>query len=376
MDIFVDVVLSALLAGIFIEFCLQLVHFAEKRNWIRSRHILARMDAVPPKVASYQPHPYALYVKRPNSGGFYPTNNLGYAGTKPLARDKTPGTVRIYCVGGSTVEQGSLERNDGTDHWPAQVQLLCDQAFGAGAVEVINAGASGYTSAESLAEFSFRGTVLAPDIMLIYHGVNDAWQVQLLKGFQPDYSHARLTKSFVLHWAYRLPDIRHLIGWTIVRWWLMTRIAKDNALIGRISNVPWESDLVFDPARVWAFERNSQLLIGAARQYGCEPIVIRWECDWDMTMVPQLYINDDKQTLSKVFRQYLVANNDALQRLAQKHAVRFIVAGSLSADCFYDGMHMTEKGLQRFAEVVFENVKPTIAARIEVVRSRAARVGG
>jgi lysophospholipase L1-like esterase len=312
-------------------------------------------------------------VKRPNSGGFYPANNLGYAGTRPLAREKAPGVLRIYCVGGSTGEQGSLEQSDGTDDWPAQVQLLCDQEFGAGAVEVINAGASGYTSAESLAEFMFRGTALAPDIMLIYHGVNDAWQVQLLQGFQSDYSHARLAKSFVLHWAYRLPDIRHLVGWTIVRWWLTTRIAKDNALIGRISNIPWESDLVYDPARVWAFERNSQLLIGAARQHDCEPIVIRWECDWDMTMVPQLYVNDDKQTLSRTFRQYIVANNDAMQRLAQKHTARFVVAGPFSSDCFYDGMHMTAKGLQHFAEAVFANLKPAIATRIEATRSGAAR---
>src|SRR5262249_34956431 len=127
MDMFVQIILAALLAGAFIEFCLQLIHLAETRNWIGSRHISSRIGHATPKVASYQAHPYALYVKRPNAGGFYPANNLGYAGKRPLAREKAPGVVRIYCAGGSTVEQGSVERGDGTDHWPARMQILCDQ---------------------------------------------------------------------------------------------------------------------------------------------------------------------------------------------------------------------------------------------------------
>jgi lysophospholipase L1-like esterase len=40
-------------------------------------------------------------------------------------------------------------------------------------VRTVNAGASGYTSYETLANFAFRVLDLDPDMVLVYHGIND-----------------------------------------------------------------------------------------------------------------------------------------------------------------------------------------------------------
>ncbi len=58
-----------------------------------------------PKSLSFEEHPYALYVKKPNSEGLYPSNSLGYSGKREFSKKMQPNSVRIYCVGGSTVEQ-------------------------------------------------------------------------------------------------------------------------------------------------------------------------------------------------------------------------------------------------------------------------------
>src|SRR2546427_11359428 len=80
-------------------------------QWLRRGYpVTAAYRAPKAKAIAFESHPYALYVKRPHAGGSYPSNNLGYGGTRALAREKLAGTVRIYCVGASTTEEHDPHR--------------------------------------------------------------------------------------------------------------------------------------------------------------------------------------------------------------------------------------------------------------------------
>src|SRR5262249_36875594 len=56
------------------------------------------------------------------------------------------------------------------------------------AIEVVNAGADGYTSADSLIALALRGLALAPDVVVVYDAINDL-RADAYAGFRPDYAH-------------------------------------------------------------------------------------------------------------------------------------------------------------------------------------------
>lgn len=135
--------------------------------WWRRYQVLA------PKVLSFMGHPYALYVKRPDCDGLYPSNSRGYAGRREIASHRGPETVRIYCVGGSTMEAHNPAQGPDSS-WPAKLQEVLAGRLRHATIECVNAAVSGYTSVESLIEFMLCGVDLQPDILLVYHNVNDA----------------------------------------------------------------------------------------------------------------------------------------------------------------------------------------------------------
>ncbi len=121
--------------------------------------------------------------------GLYPTpgyvrgknrhNALGYRGEEIL-QPKPEGEFRIVCMGGSTTYSFPTE-----DYRLSYPFLLEEElkARGFSRVEVINAGAQGWTTLETLIDFQIRTLDLAPDMIVVYHGSND---VRTLFVWPPD----------------------------------------------------------------------------------------------------------------------------------------------------------------------------------------------
>ncbi len=120
--------------------------------------------------AKYSPHRYLGYYPTPGyRQGPNRHNALGFRGDE-IEQPKPAGTYRIVCLGGSTTY--SVAVDDYTQSYPYQLQqALHEQGYTN--VEVINAGASGYTTWESLINLSFRVLDLDPDMIIVYHGIND-----------------------------------------------------------------------------------------------------------------------------------------------------------------------------------------------------------
>ncbi|MGD2095392.1 MAG: GDSL-type esterase/lipase family protein [Phycisphaerales bacterium] len=125
--------------------------------------------------------------------GHYPTpdfekgknkhNSLGYRGDE-IVLPKPEGQFRIVCLGGSTTYTTELE--DFKMSYPNLLEKeLRERGFKN--INVVNAGVGAYTSWESLINFELRVLDLDPDMIIIYHGVNDilarfVWPPDAYKG--------------------------------------------------------------------------------------------------------------------------------------------------------------------------------------------------
>jgi lysophospholipase L1-like esterase len=124
----------------------------------------------PPYLAAYSLHPYLGYAPTPNyRHGKNRHNSLGFRGDEILI-PKPEGEFRIACLGGSTTYSITV------DDWHLAYPALLEQELqvaGYRSIRVINAGAAGWTSFESLANLTGRVLDLDPDLIIVYHGIND-----------------------------------------------------------------------------------------------------------------------------------------------------------------------------------------------------------
>lgn len=97
-------------------------------------------------------------------------NSRGYRGPE-IALPKPAEVYRIVAVGGSTTYGLFL------DLWqlayPQQLEEILQRDYGYGGVEVINAGVPQYSTWESAVNLLLRIPDLEPDLIIIYHGIND-----------------------------------------------------------------------------------------------------------------------------------------------------------------------------------------------------------
>ncbi|MGD8277422.1 MAG: SGNH/GDSL hydrolase family protein [Gemmatimonadota bacterium] len=150
--------------------------------------------------SSVSPHLYLGHFPRPGwHRGANRHNALGYRG-REIEIPKPSGEFRIVCLGGSTTYTSEVE--DYRLSYPDQLE---DYLHGKGYanVRVINGGFFNWTSWESLINFELRSLDLEPDLVLVYHGVNDVperlvWPPEAYRGDRSGSKSANAT-FFVPH---------------------------------------------------------------------------------------------------------------------------------------------------------------------------------
>jgi len=158
---------------------------------------------------------YLLYINAPNyvHPEHGPQNNAeGYRG-KAVPMERTPGVLRVLCLGGSTTYGSTVPSPD--QAYPARLEALlrADPPAGYTDVEVINAGLTWGTSAEILTHYHFKFHYYQPDIVIINTGGNDA-NGYTLPYYHPDNS----------NWRQPMHNLRPLpVEW---RWLARSRFAS------------------------------------------------------------------------------------------------------------------------------------------------------
>jgi len=261
----------------------------------------------------------------------------------PLA--KTPGVPRILCLGGSTTEGGNSEGRDG--QYPQQLERLLEHRTGCD-FEVLNAGISGWTTAEMLVSWFLTLQDYSPDAIVIHEGVNDL-HARFRKDFRADYSHWRTP----LH----PPPTNSLTRW-LARWsdlYLYQRLEREGVPdIGTLTVAPGRQDqplaaegrLPAESAR--PFVRNVASIAASARDLGATVVLL------SLPIQP-----DHGPEIAPGWDNGVAENNRNLGQLAAQQGYLFVDAAGYFTEHvelvrpeFLDYVHLSGKGNALKAELV------------------------
>jgi lysophospholipase L1-like esterase len=237
--------------------------------------------------ARIEGHPYLAYANKPlydtvtDLGQQLTHNSLGFRGPE-VDWVKPEGTTRILCLGGSSTYGFGPSSDLAT--YPARLEHHLREAYPERDFEVVNMGCQGYSTHESLINLAFRGVDLNPDLVVVYHMINDV-RCALYPKVQHDNTHWRvswpterptptqrkLERSF-LYLAWR----RYLTDWWTVRQNLGAYVIKDFGAYEDDFNQPDEGGLGFRN-----FQRNLVSIATLAQRHGSRVLFVTQGMDAD-----------------------------------------------------------------------------------------------
>jgi lysophospholipase L1-like esterase len=281
-------------------------------------------------------------------------NSLGFRGAE-IVLPKPAGVYRIVCLGGSTTYSDGVQ--DYAQSYPALLETYLRER-GLANVDVVNAGVPGYTSLETLINLQTRVLDLEPDLIVVYHGINEVharlvWPPAAYRG---DYSGFLRSPPF-----FAGPDLlEHSTALRIllVKQGLiephssLTRIVPDadtayTRLFGRqqsegtypagiFREVPAQTMLATNKPEY--FERNLRSIIASARAH-----------DLDVMLMTFAYSPafPNEVVASPEYQHGLEEGNEVVKRVAAMTGTNlFDLAGLMPTDPIYytDGVHFTGQG--------------------------------
>jgi uncharacterized protein YkwD len=290
------------------------------------------------EAAQYVPRPHVLYVRAPGPQ----VNALGFL-EREVEVDKPAGTLRIACLGSSTTEGGNAAQREGSYPYYLQQAL---EARGAGAVQTLNFGMAGWTTAETLANYFLVVQDYAPDVVLIHEAVNDV-EPRAWPGFRPDYSHYRRPwRDLSFSPAYRL-----LVRASDV--FAAAQLRRADAFgLGAAVNQPPEGPFRFEggrlpPETAAPFRRNVRTIAEHVRLRGGTPVLLT---------MPYDPVRAREQAL---FRAGLDEHNALLRELAREQSFLLVDLDELARgqagglhERFLDLVHLSPEGNRFKAEAV------------------------
>lgn len=287
-----------------------------------------------------------------NAQGFRDASDVG---------PKSPDTLRIVCLGGSTTYGVSVHDND--DTFPVQLEqtLSNDPIPGWPKVEVWNLGVGGYTSAEVLAMLHFYALPLNPDVVLIHCAINDV-APRFYNDFSCDYSHFRtLWKEPNDNALARLAYRSHFVLWA---GWKLGAIVPLTLQSRTQFPLPPAATALKNLERNGpeCFQRNIDAAITLAAAAGAQV----WLVTQSYLDHPDFALPDaEARELEQGYRRGQAEHNAVLRDLAQARGVGLAdLAEVMPQDRSYfaDPIHMTPAGNEfkaaYLAQVLRREVKP------------------
>lgn len=297
-------------------------------------------------------------------------NAYGFRGDA-LCNPKPARRQRIFFLGGSTVfcETDPFEKTHAR-----LLQRSLQKHYSDRKIELYNAGYPWYTSEHSLINYLFKIKDLEPDLILVWHGINDLCrsfaQEDLTHGsYQPDYSHylgptARMAKHFagmrakpqpfVTLYSYAFEKIARGLGGVLYSdLWQET---------------PTEADFPLKRFRsLDAFRRNMTSLVERAKLDGVrivlatQPTIYREDLSDEehrRVVFPRMFCVEDGTypNLASMIRA-MGRYNEHVRAIAAEQNVPLVDLDRLvpkEAEYFADDCHFTEKGNARVAHEIFE----------------------
>lgn len=365
-SIFTNVVISLFSVLIFlvaseVTIRIYLTGFASELGFLRyaSLHQLekrAKNDSLFSFKKSF--HRYLGYFPTPNyRHGKNKHNSLGYRGDE-IALPKPGDEFRIVCLGGSTTYSSGVE-----DYRHAYPELLETElkSRGHGNVNVINAGAPGWSTWESLINFEFRVLDLAPDMIIVYHAVNDIhprfiWPPEAYRGDNSGRSLPNVTSVF-------MPSILEystLFRFFMIRLGVTLPHVDISRTVDRRADTFYGGDFQYQkmhksyPKGIFKevsakqmletnkpvyYRRNLESIVHIAQARGITTVLA--------TFAFSTLFEDQPRASSEEYVSAYLQHNQVMREIAQENDVYlFDFANEFPADkqYFHDGRHITFEG--------------------------------
>lgn len=307
--------------------------------------------------------PGYLWISQPDT---LQTDRYGFR--KPeIPFEKPPGKYRIAFLGGSTTQGANRP-------YPERTVRLLNASVGAHFFEMLNIACSAYSTHQSLMALERWGLPRKPDLVIIYHGWNDA---SVASDGYPDHRKDK--------W---MPTDGHIATNVPLRRWIASlRLYQALSLALEKLDADWPQ-LRVPPDQ---FESNLEKMVRMARDAGARVMVFTRPASHrrplpDVTPIAALAYKkagfpDDPeerykaihQTYTAIQRRVVERNPGAelfdasavLDRIQARHA-----AGEFGPDIeiFYrDAIHITEFAEQLLAEELACAIAPELAGRIRFI---------
>jgi len=311
-------------------------------------------------------HHYSAYAMKPNyvAPGRERINSLGFRG-EDIALEKPDDVYRIVAVGGSTTFAVYLPWNQS---YPYFLQEELRARFGTDKIEVINAGLTGSTAAESFHRLGTQILPLDPDMVVIYHAFNDLLP-RVFNDYQEDYYHFRksdpnnppgLSRFYIYRLALRVfsPGLFHENNNLAKQVWKTQNLPA--------SDTDRTQNFLDSTNEAFRFNMENMILLLKARNvevvlasFGINLRIWHW-----LDAIPPY-----------VWEVGIAENNATIEDLAATHSLPLIPfadanfkAGieSYNNAMYSDSIHMTAAGNKFKAAIFADTIAPIVAAALGV----------
>jgi lysophospholipase L1-like esterase len=313
--------------------------------------------------------PNSVYDRSHDQGRRATINSLGFRGPE-VSAVKPPGTFRIVTVGGSTTYGLYTSADEKT--WPARLQAHLRMA-GHPDVEVINAGAPGWTLRISLTNLELKVWDLQPDLVVCYHNFNDLIDLGSQESAARYIADAQIDDVSQL---YRPPP-NSLLEMSALFQFIKSRLRDDYETF-----VDKRDDL--DPQGLLAFEQNLRRLVRRAREQGAEVVLCTYPTSFRPTyeesqqaQVPELerWYDSLSPMTYPVLMEGIERNNDTIRRVGQDLAVPVVeLAETMPHDVslYMSPIHHSDAGEEAVASRIAADLEASqLLDRVESAPSAA-----
>lgn len=271
----------------------------------------------------------------------------------PTSVQKPDGTFRIIAVGGSTTANEKSFQLTGVDYSLALEEKLSSAIDGI-SIEVLNAGGSGYSSAQSLINIEFRLVEYNPDLIILMHNINDCSVNSFGGGATSDYSNKYLKPHFLN------PSLQGTLSVSgfLTQSRFLAKLGLPQVLANESGGLDPEADYRLG---IPYFRRNIISIAGICKENNIRFILL----SQPYSMQPNPFVSLDAflaydRVISEISREQEIGFIDMFSEFGHEESL------------YVDEFHYSPEGIEKFSDILFVNLRPIIE---DVVSQRIPQIG-
>ena len=311
-------------------------------------------------------HPFLQIAPLRNDKTLH-VNSHGFRGDE-ITKEKPKDVFRIFFLGGSTVFSG--EQFYENTHVGLFEHKLRER-YPDRKIEILNAGYQWYTTEHSLIQYLFKIKDYDPDLIIMWHGVNDFYRSFLTPRFtygkfESDYSHFHGPVARVAREHFKpAPVVRfHLVSMVYLIREFYSKISAD-----KVANTLFKPVEISDFPSLAPFKRNLISMVQATKAdhveliLGTQPVLYREglnqkELD-SLWVYKTMCLQNGKYPNLKSATLAMNKFNQATRTVAESYGVTLIDLDAQvpkSEKYFWDDCHYTKEGQALVGEKLFQFV--------------------